>query len=172
MHITLPGSPDRHEYGEVRFEVGVEASRYLEPGWALAGAPDRKFNTFTTSQPSAKPRWRPAGIDSCTPHNLELWAADNHRFPPYQYKRENGVHHLKKGWRLPSVDEREVILGFPLEYTSLCMAKHGRKAKRGDWENKRLTMLGNTWSVPVVALLLKSLLEDHGLIPHASLRGG
>ena len=41
------------------------------------------------------------------------------------------MHHLKKGWRLLSVDEREVILGFPLEYTSLCMAKHERKAKRG-----------------------------------------
>ena len=103
VRITLPGSPDCHEYGEVRFEASVEASRYLEPGWALAGPPDCKFNTFTTSQPSAKPRWRPAGIDSCTPQELELWAADSHRFPPYQYKRENGVHHLKKGWRLPSL---------------------------------------------------------------------
>ena len=53
---------------------------------------------------------------------------------------------------------REVILGFPPDYIFPCMSKKERKQKKADLENKRLTMLGNTWSVPVVALLLKGLL--------------
>ena len=68
VHITLPGSPDRHEYGEIRFEVGVEASRYRLDGLWRA----RQIASSTRLQrPSQVPNlgggWRglipaPAGV--------------------------------------------------------------------------------------------------------------
>lgn len=65
--------------------------------------------------------------------------------------------------RVPSVSEREVILGFPVHYTAPCLGKHDRKGAK--YNDARLTLLGNSWSVPVVAWLLKQLLAPLGFCP-------
>ena len=84
-----------------------------------------------------------------------------HRFPPYQYKDQNCV--TKKGeFRPPSIEEREAILGFPIGFTLQChpKASHGYTSHR----DCRLSLLGNSWSVPVVCWLLSSLFHILGLI--------
>ena len=64
--------------------------------------------------------------------------------------------------RVPDVSERELMLGFPLHYTAPCAGKSDRKAS---WYNDmRLSLLGNTWSVPVVAWFLGQLLGTLGLV--------
>lgn len=57
------------------------------------------------------------------------------------------------------------MLGFPAQYTANCVAKSQRKSQAA--EDERRALLGNTWSVPVVAWLLSQLTAVLGLsAPH------
>ena len=162
-------SPERCKLlvkGEVELWAEISPSDYLEPGWHMDDL--QRLPTFTTARPSSVPLRRPAGLKTCQPHELEKWQADSHRFPPYQYKDENGVWNRAGEIRIPSVLEREVILGFPSNFTKQCMVKsaHGTVAHK----DCRLSLLGNSWSVPVVSWLLSQLLMTLGLIEPISLQ--
>ena len=126
-----------------------------------------EFPTFTTSRPSEVPGRRPAGLSLCPPKAVDRWRSDLHRVPPYQYREENCVTNRRGQIRVPSVSEREVILGFPLGYTGRCMVK-SMEGSAGH-SDCRLTLLGNSWSIPVVVYLLYSLFRTLGLVPHLEL---
>ena len=70
--------------------------------------------------------------------------------------------------RPPSVLEREAILGFPIGYTRQCMPKahHGQTVHR----DCRLTLLGNSWSVPIITWLLHSLFHFLGFVDALSVQ--
>ena len=142
-----------------------EFSDVVRTGW-LKVNPDKPFPTFTTSRPQAKPGRKPAGIQQCTLSELERWTQDQHRFPPYQYCDSNSLVNKKNCLRLPDVSERELMLGFPLNYTSGCVPKSKQRGE--SYHDCRLTLLGNTWSVPVVACLLSQLTSRLGLTPALS----
>ncbi|CAK8998288.1 Tyr recombinase domain-containing protein (Fragment) [Durusdinium trenchii] len=55
----------------------------------------------------------------------------------------------------------QVLLGFPAHYTAPCAGKSERKSV--SYVDTRLTLLGNTWSVPVIAWLLNQMLFPLGL---------
>ena len=144
----------------------VEQRDYLQPGWFLP--PGHRLATFTTSRPSERPGRRPAGLHTCDAGTLQRWRDDDHRYPPYQYKPEYCVHHTIKACRVPTILEREVILGFPGHYTEQCVTKGERNST---WAmDIRKTLLGNSWSVPVVACLLKQIFEWLGIIPKSSIQ--
>ena len=150
-------------HGEVKLAAPVDSQQFLEPGSAMGG--DR-LPTFTTSRPSATPMRKPAGLKDCLPHEVSRWQQDRHRFPPYQYKDKHCI--LQQGsLRTPSVREREVIMGFPAGYTTQCLKKseHGSVAH----SDVRLSLLGNSWHVGVVAWILSNLLAPLGLIHKVSL---
>ena len=134
---------------------------YLEPGWTKVNVNQQSFPTFTTSRPSERPGRKPAGLAQCQEHEVSRWQADWHRFPPYQYLDRHGVVDKRGNIRVPSVAEREVMLGFPLHYTANCVSKGDRK--KDTYMDVRLTLLGNTWSVPVVAWLVNQLLSQLGI---------
>eukprot|EP00438_Fugacium_kawagutii_P016411 Skav235392 [mRNA] locus=scaffold1262:478179:481154:- [translate_table: standard] len=114
--------------GEVKLHATVTESLYLEAGWKRAD--DSPLPTFTTSRPSPVPLRRPAGLGGCAEHERERWHQDAHRFPPYQYKDVNCLHHRTLPPRVPSVREREAIMGFPAGFTTQCLKKsaHGSVA--------------------------------------------
>ena len=152
--------------GQVTLKAEVNPKDFVEAGWELPNS--QVLPTFTTARPSDKPLRKPAGLHLCEEHEVARWKADDHRYPPYQYR---DVHTLanKNGERRPaSVQEREAILGFPLNYTKQCMSKkdHDSSAHK----DCRLSLLGNSWSVPVVAWILKNLLVRLGLIQPLSLQ--
>ena len=95
-----------------------------------------------------------------------MWRKDFHRFPPYQYQRVNLVINKHGQTRLPSIVEREAALGFPIHYTANCVPKAHQKGEQ--YQDTRLSLLGNTSSVPIVAWLLAKLGHQLGLIPHFS----
>eukprot|EP00435_Cladocopium_sp_Y103_P062761 s423_g24.t1 len=134
----------------------------LQPGWSKLDE-TRSFPTFTTSRPQSVPGRKPAGILQCTTEELQRWKADLHRFPPYQYRDQHCVSNAAGAVRVPDVQEREMMLGFPLNYTQPCLPKSQRKG--ANHNDARLTLLGNTWSVPVVAYLLAQLFGRLGFIP-------
>ena len=154
------------QFCEVKLTAQVDQRDFLQPGWFI---PDRHvLATFTTSRPSDKPGRKPAGLHHCDAATITRWKEDQHRFPPYQYKAENCVHHASGQLRVPDVAERELILGFPLNYTQHCLPKQDRVGKL--YEDTRKTLLGNSWSVPVVAFLMKELFEPLGLMEQVSVQ--
>ena len=60
------------------------------------------------------------------------------------------------------------MMGFPLDYTHQCWAKGLRKQDPVGWEDCRLSLIGNSWSVPVVTFLLMHLLGPRKLCENMS----
>ena len=134
----------------------------IRNGWAKVDA-TKAFPTFTTSRPRSRPGRKPAGVQQCSWEELKRWQDDLHRFPPYQYCAGNCLVNKDNALRLPDVSERELMLGFPLNYTANCYPKGKRQGS--DYADCRLTLLGNSWSVVVVACLLNQLFSRLGLTP-------
>lgn len=159
--IRLPpdSSDDISGCGEVMLESEVVEEVYLTPGWKRTS--QTRLPTFTTSRPRSWPGPRPAGLQQCEPHERRRWEEDSFRFPPYQYRDDFGVKNKHGEWRYPSVSERELIMGFPLHYTSKCVPKQDATGTR--FMDERLTLLGNSWNVTVVVWLLGQLCGRLGL---------
>eukprot|EP00438_Fugacium_kawagutii_P018578 Skav220209 [mRNA] locus=scaffold2858:239229:240881:+ [translate_table: standard] len=145
---------------EVKLYAQQDIRQVVRAGWDKVDL-QQSFPTFTTSRPQERPGRKPAGIRTCSNSELERWHADQHRFPPYQYKDCHALVNKNKLLRTPDVNERELMLGFPLNYTLGCVPKSQRKSTAHN--DTRLTLLGNSWSVPVVAWLLGQLLGLLGL---------
>lgn len=155
--LTAPiaGAP-----GQVHLVGSQHLDEVTREGW-MKVEPTRAYPTFTTSRPRSHPGRKPAGISQCSSSDIARWVAHQHRFPPYQYLAHNCLVNRSGELRVPSVEEREVIMGFPLGYTSPCLPKSQRK---GDVHSDlRLTLIGNSWAVPVVAWFLQQLLGPLGL---------
>lgn len=131
-------------------------------GW-IKVEPNRAFPTFTTSRPRDKPGHKPAGIRTCEPADLARWAQDRHRYPPYQYTPKNLLINKHDKLRLPDIEEKEYMMGFPVGYTMSCSPKHARGSE--EHLDVRHSLIGNSWSIPVVAWLLGQLCGPLGLCP-------
>ena len=152
-------------FQKVHPQVEVRSAGLLKPGWQLAEM--KPLPTFTTSRPRTHPGRRPAGVDQCKAHELARWEQDSYRYPPYQYKDCNCVVNRSGVFRLPDIEEKEVIMGFPKGYTSCCFPKAqvGSQAH----EDERHSLVGNSWNVFVVAWLLHKLTYGLGLVPSMTL---
>ena len=155
------------QHHRVTLQAPLDPKDYLEPGWELQRE-DQRLPTFTTARPSATPGRKPAGIKQCRPHELSRWEGDWHRFPPYQYKDSNCLVRRDGSLRVASVQEREVIMGMPLDYTAPCWPKSQRGAVT--YVDARLTLIGNAWSVPVISYLVYCLCRPLGLCKSFSLQ--
>ncbi|CAE8660827.1 unnamed protein product, partial [Polarella glacialis] len=142
---------------------------FLSPGWQKVEV-NRPFPTFATSIPKENPGPQPAGLQSCDTDAIKRWEMDRFRFPPYTYNRAHLIINKAGVLRQPNVEEREIMLGFPRGYTQACLPKGVRSSRPRLWEDTRLSLLGNSWSVPVVSWLLKNLLVAERLIPEISLQ--
>ena len=98
----------------------------VEAGWFKVDA-TQAFPTFTTSRPRAHQGHRPAGLHACDQDTLARWVADRHRFPPYQYLPRHCLQNRKGEFRIPSIREREYMMGLPVGYTQMCLPKSQRK---------------------------------------------
>ena len=145
---------------ELRLHALQAMEEICKEGWVKAD-PLSSFPTFTTSRPRLKAGHKPAGVQQCSMLELERWEADSYRFPPYQYRNCHCLVNRSGVYRLPGIEEREMIMGFPVSYTAGCMAKSQRGSQA--WKDCRLTLIGNSWAVPVIAWLLSQLLGPLGL---------
>ena len=148
----------------VELKTAVNVGEFLQPGWKPSG--DGKFPTFTTSRPRPEPGFKPAGLKHCTIEEATRWRNDAHRFPPYQYQGKFLVQNRRDEKRLVSITEREVMMGFPKDYTLPCFPKRDQGTQRH--LDCRLSLVGNSWSVPVITWLLSQLGAVVGLNPPLS----
>ena len=146
---------------EVTAKVSIDKKDYLKPGSSRKVA--QPLPTFTTSRPRSHPGRHPAGLADCLAHEIESWQQDEHRYPPYQYKDKHLISNKQGELRLPSVEEKEVILGFPKGYTVHCLPKKHHDTVLH--QNTRASLLGNSWTVTVVAWLLHHLGFALGINP-------
>lgn len=145
--------------GRISSKSPLDPSDFLHPGCSLVS--DEGLPTFTTSRPRASPGPRPAGLWQCTQEEKEKWQNDAFRYPPYQYRHKNLIKQGDGEMRLPSISEKEVIMGFPLDYTSPCRPKSLQVGHA--YRDCRHTLIGNTWNVGVVAWLMSNLFYPLGL---------
>ena len=158
--VEIQESPRR-----VHLTAEVPLENFLSPGWTKVD-PDRAFPTFTTSRPRNLPGHRPAGIQHCDKETLKRWEEDKFRYPPYQYLPVNCVVNRQGALRLPTVEEKELMMGLPLGYTNPCLPKSQRKGVAH--LDLRHSLVGNAWNVPVVGWLLAQLLAPLGLAETAT----
>eukprot|EP00435_Cladocopium_sp_Y103_P065597 s17_g27.t1 len=146
-------------YNIVKLNHPVNPAEFLLKGWTLGGS--EKLPTFTTSRPRAAPGNRPAGLWQCTTGEVDRWKKDCHRFPPYVYRDVHCLVNSSGEHRLPTVQEKEVSMGFPVDYTAACLPKSQQKGEI--YMDTRHTLIGNSWNVMVITWLLKELFAPLGL---------
>eukprot|EP00438_Fugacium_kawagutii_P011158 Skav227732 [mRNA] locus=scaffold3513:12968:18204:+ [translate_table: standard] len=146
---------------QVQFAAEQPLAEVVRTGWHKVDLTN-PFPTFTTARPSAVPGRKPAGIKHCTLSELQRWSDDLHRFPPYQYKQQHCVQNRRGDLRIVDIAERESMMGFPVNYTQHCSPKSKRTSQ--ECMDIRLTLIGNSWSVPVVSFLLQQFMSRLGLI--------
>jgi len=130
-----------------------------DPNWWLDNGCSHSSNmplpTFTRALPRSTPPRQPAGVQTASSDAIQRWSADNYRFQVYQYevwhlvKRPDGV------LRVPSVMEREKLMGFPAGYVSEGLSP---KLTMMEAFDQGACMLGNSFNVYCITFLLDELL--------------
>ena len=121
------------------------------------------FSTFVQAIPRKKPPFRPAGLEACSKKALDRWERDCYRYPPYQYEDKNGV--LQNGkWRPLNSRERSVRMGFDWHHCEPAFPKNQRKADPQRFEDVACSLIGNSFSCPVVAWLFGQKLCELGVL--------
>ena len=171
LEIVNPATSHAQDYGEIYLKAVVHERDFLKPGWSRVDS-KRPFSTFTNAQASAKPRFAPAGLSKASAADRSAWQKDRYRFPPFQYQKVNGVMHRKKGWRMLDIEEKEIIMGFPIGHTEHCWKKTQRKQDILGYDDmrQRHTLVGNAWNVFVIATLAQSLCQKIGICPERTVQ--
>ena len=88
------------------------------------------FPCFMRAIPRSSPGLSPRGLTECDEEDLRRWAADMHRYAPYQYRRCCVIKDRRTG-RLypPKSSHREELMGFPRDHTYSCWKKHRAERK-------------------------------------------
>ena len=88
----------------------------------------------------------PAGIRRCDSDTLARWESDQFRFPPYHYM-ERFLFWKSDKWRLANASEKEILLGYGAGHTELCFSASKIKESSTSYEDERLSLLGDSFSV-------------------------
>ena len=120
---------------------------WISPGWIWDG--QEKGISLPTALKSIV-RWRPppkpAGLSRCDGDTQARWIADEYRFPPYHYL-ERYLFWKDDKWRLCNSSEKELLLGYGFGHTELCYSASDIKRSKVAWEDERLSLLGDSFSI-------------------------
>ena len=145
--------------------IKLEPSRWLSRGWSWPGASQGQcFATFVKPIPRKRPPPFPAGVESCDRETLMRWKDNCFRFPPYQYKLENIVYCPRRGFRVLSATEREVMMFFPKNYTVAATASSLEKTNPQAMFDARASLLGNTMEILTMSWVLSRLAVKLGYL--------
>ena len=94
----------------------------------------------------SRPPPGPAGLDRCDADTLARWQCDDFRFPPYHYQ-SRFIFWQNQRWRLANSSEKELLLGYGAHHTKLCYSASAIKQSRTKYEDERLSLLGDSFSI-------------------------
>ena len=125
-----------------------ELYQWLQAGiiWE-GGEQGHVLPTCMKAIPRSRPPPRPAGIQKCSQSTLLRYEADKFRYPPYQYG-EKFVFFTSWGtWRLVSCEEKELLVGYGWDHTSLCFSASDIKSSPTEYWDQRNSLLGDSFSI-------------------------
>ncbi len=140
-----------------------KSSQWIREDWYWTGDGYSCLPTCMKAIPRTSPPPRLAGLDRCNQDDVLRWRADDMRFPPYQYREQFLFWNEKSNhWRLADSSERELLLGYGFEHTKPCFSASKVKQSRKQFEDERLSLLGDSFSlfsfvIPAAALTFKHL---------------
>jgi site-specific DNA-cytosine methylase len=124
-----------------------DISSWLEPAHFWDGANNGAvFPTCLKSIPRQRPPPRPAGLARCDSATISRWKEDQHRYPPYQYG-EDFIITTATTWRLLSAEEKELLLGYGWNHTSLAWPASKIKTNFQQYDDARHSYLGDSFSI-------------------------
>lgn len=129
---------------------------WLEPGCVHEHA--GHLPTFTRALPRKTPPKQAAGLDNATAGGITRWKDDSYKFQVYQYESWHMVRKPDGSMRLPSLGERERLMGFPTGYVSTGLSG---KLKLSEAFNLGACMIGNSFNVYAITFLLDELLANY-----------
>ena len=97
------------------------------------------------------------GLATASPEAIERWRDDLHSYQVYQYDSRNMMTNKEGDVRLPSVREREVVMGFDEGYTSAALPP---KCSKSNEEMVLCSVLRNSFHVFSVSFLITELLKE------------
>ena len=117
---------------------------WIQPGWRRVSF--CKLPTFMKSLPRDRPPSSPAGLGRTPSDAVARWENDSYRFPPYQYKEQ---FLLTDGTdvRYPNSSERELLMGFGVKHTFLCLPASQSKRSKTVLEDTRLSLIGDSFAI-------------------------
>lgn len=116
------------------------------PFWWYGGDQDFSLPTALKSIERKRPPPVPAGYNRCDDNTLARWTIDAFRFPPYHYM-ERFLFWSENTWRLANSSEKELLLGYGFGHTKLCFSASKIKESKVKYEDERLSLLGDSFSV-------------------------
>ena len=116
--------------------------------------------TLTRCNPSEDPPREAAGLETASMEAIARWKAAKHCF---QFEARNMLITPDGSLRLPSLQERETLLGFDKGYTEAALPS---KVSRDMEFNLRCSVLGNSFHVYSISFLVTHLLDElyHGCL--------
>ena len=120
--------------------------------------------TFLRWDPRRTPRSRPHGLDKCAEHELARWSQYHYAASPYQFVDSNCILTNTGDLRMATPREREALMGFARDHTMPALASGDAKHNPTLEMGVRLSLLGNSWSVPSTAFLLSRVLAEWGYL--------
>ena len=113
--------------------------------------------TLTRRLPKKSAPVNAAGLESASEAAKRRWEADNFAFQVYQYEDRFLLFNAVGDWRVPSVLERETLMGFDSGYTAAALPT---KPSKEEAMSIRCSVLGNSFHVFSISFLFTHLLSD------------
>ena len=124
-----------------------EEKSWISPGWSWGGQQTGVvLPTALKSIVRVRPPPKPAGLHRCDSDTRSRWVSDEFRFPPYHYL-ERYLFWKDNKWRLANSSEKELLLGYGYGHTELCYSASDIKRSKMAWEDERLSLLGDSFSI-------------------------
>jgi len=137
--------------------------RWLPQGWKVTDS-SVTFPTFVRAQKRKKPPFKPAGIQVLKRHELKRYKDFQFIFPPYQFQDKYMVENRAKVKRPPTAEMREVLMGYPKDYTHAVMNATDRRKSAEDFDLARSSLIGNAWHAGTAAWIVSHLLAEWGIL--------
>ena len=135
----------------------------VTPGWWVdslcARVGTQPLPTLTRALPRQNPPRQAAGIQDASDKAKQRWQQDSHRFQVYFYEDRNLIQRPDGQLRLPSLSEKECVMGFPKGYVSEGLDP---KLTMNEAFNLGSCMIGNSFNVFAMGFLLDELLRQVG----------
>lgn len=123
-----------------------DVSQWLEEGAVWPGhEAGEVFPTCMKAIRRTSPPLSPAGLNRVDNDTRLRWIADEFRFPPYQYA-DRFLIWVQNKWRLLNANERELLHGLGWQHTSVCWNANEIKRDPQGFEDKRKSLIGDSFS--------------------------